>query len=277
MARSRFVSEDEWRLPRHGGHAQGDPDGSPHVRPAAHESEVPVLQRSLPRARRVGWRSTSRSRTRRGRRTRTSAGAAWPVSSKRRSSGRRSSSRSSSPTSAAPAISPAAGGTASSRTDAALLLGWRRRRCSTTTPSWTSSWVTRSSASSFRSWRAGARQRAPLRPREAPLPSVGYGSEEGPWLPLGAGVHTGAFVRRVRLARGGRASSPRSATRSTSRRISPRRREPGEILITEEVGASLETGGLERRHLSLKGHELDALVIAVEARGPASAGAADPR
>ena len=47
---------------------------------------------------------------------------------------------------------------------------------------------------------------------------------------------------------------------------------PGEILITPEVGASLETQDLERRHLSLKSHELDALVITVEERGPAEVG-----
>jgi hypothetical protein len=39
-------------------------------------------------------------------------------------------------------------------------------------------------------------------------------------------------------------------------------------------GASLDTPGLARRHLSLKGHELDALVITVEERGPALAGSA---
>ncbi len=42
----------------------------------------------------------------------------------------------------------------------------------------------------------------------------------------------------------------------------------GEILVTEAVGASLETSGLERRHLSLKGHDLDTLVIPVDEGGP---------
>jgi class 3 adenylate cyclase len=35
----------------------------------------------------------------------------------------------------------------------------------------------------------------------------------------------------------------------------------GEILVTEEVAARLETDGLERRHLSLKGHAVDAFVV----------------
>ena len=106
--------------------------------------------------------------------------------------------------------------------------------------------------------------------------SVGYGSEAGPWLPLGAGVHTGpSFVGFV--SRG--LDSEFTAlgdTINVAAHLAAQAR-PGEILITEEVGASLETSGLERRHLSLKGHELDALVIAVDARGPASAGAAERR
>jgi class 3 adenylate cyclase len=35
----------------------------------------------------------------------------------------------------------------------------------------------------------------------------------------------------------------------------------GEILVTEEVRAALGVEGLERRHLSLKGHEVDAYVV----------------
>jgi hypothetical protein len=40
------------------------------------------------------------------------------------------------------------------------------------------------------------------------------------------------------------------------------------------VGAALETEVLERRHLSLKGHEVDALVIAVDGVSTPSTGAA---
>jgi hypothetical protein len=42
--------------------------------------------------------------------------------------------------------------------------------------------------------------------------------------------------------------------------------------MTEQVAAALETGGLERRHVSLKGHEVDALVIDVPERTSVPAG-----
>ena len=59
---------------------------------------------------------------------------------------------------------------------------------------------------------------------EALLDATGHADGE-PWVPLGAGVHTGvAFVGIV--GRGGRATSPRSATPSTSRRTSRRTRPP---------------------------------------------------
>ena len=99
--------------------------------------------------------------------------------------------------------------------------------------------------------------------------SVGYGSEAGPWLPLGAGVHTGpSFVGFI--SRG--LDSEFTAlgdTINVAAHLAAQAR-AGEILITEAVGASLETSGLERRHLSLKGHELDALVISVDERPTAS-------
>ncbi len=103
--------------------------------------------------------------------------------------------------------------------------------------------------------------------------AAGYGSDDGPWLPLGAGIHTGnTFVGYVSR---GEASefTALGDTINLAAHLAAQAK-AGEILITEAVGASLETSGLERRHLSLKGHELDALVIAVEDRGPASAGAA---
>ena len=59
---------------------------------------------------------------------------------------------------------------------------------------------------------------------EALLDATGHADGE-PWVPLGAGVHTGvAFVGIVGTR--GRATSRRSATPSTSRRTSRRRRLP---------------------------------------------------
>ncbi|HZB79291.1 MAG TPA: adenylate/guanylate cyclase domain-containing protein [Actinomycetota bacterium] len=115
--------------------------------------------------------------------------------------------------------------------------------------------------------------RAAVETAEALFLAVGYGSDAGPWVPLGAGVHTGpAFVGYV--SRG--ESSEFTALGDTINVAAhlATQAHAGEILVTEAVGASLETSGLERRHLSLKGHELDALVIAVDERGSAPSGVA---
>jgi adenylate cyclase len=102
---------------------------------------------------------------------------------------------------------------------------------------------------------------------------VGYGTEAGPWLSLGAGVHTGpSFIGFVSRGLDSEFTALGNTINLAAHLAAEAR--AGEILITDAVGASLETSGLERRPLSLKGHELDALVIAVDERGPATAGAA---
>ncbi|MGE5226493.1 MAG: adenylate/guanylate cyclase domain-containing protein [Planctomycetaceae bacterium] len=94
--------------------------------------------------------------------------------------------------------------------------------------------------------------------------AAGYGTPEGPWIPIGAGVHTGtAFVGMVGThdAQDFTAlGDPMNvAAHLTSQAAA------GEILITGATadGASLETAALERRHLSLKGHPIDAFVLPV--------------
>ena len=97
--------------------------------------------------------------------------------------------------------------------------------------------------------------------------AVGYGSEAGAWLQLGAGVHTGrSFVGFI--SRG--LDSEFTAfgdTINVAAHLAAEAR-AGEILITDAVGASPETEGLERRHLSLKGHEADVLVLPVLSESP---------
>jgi adenylate cyclase len=92
--------------------------------------------------------------------------------------------------------------------------------------------------------------------------AAGYGTPEGPWIPIGAGVHTGtAFVGMVGThdAQDFTAlGDPMNvAAHLTSQAAA------GEILITgpTAAGASLDTDALERRHLSLKGHPIDAFVL----------------
>jgi class 3 adenylate cyclase len=48
--------------------------------------------------------------------------------------------------------------------------------------------------------------------------------------------------------------------------------DPGEILVTDAtaVAAGLGSDDLERRQLSLKGHQVDAFVVPVAATSPAS-------
>src|SRR5262245_38606253 len=103
--------------------------------------------------------------------------------------------------------------------------------------------------------------------------AVGYGSEAGPWLRLGAGVHTGpSFIGFV--SRG--LDSEFTALGDTINVAAhlAAQAKAGEILITEAVGAALADDGvaLERRHLSLKGHEIDGLVIAIDERPGVEAG-----
>jgi adenylate cyclase len=115
--------------------------------------------------------------------------------------------------------------------------------------------------------------RAAVEAARALFRATGYGSPEGPWIPLGAAVHTGpAFVGYISR---GEASefTALGDTINVAAHLAAQAGQ-GEILITEEVEASLGIAGLERRHLSLKGHELDALVIAIDERGPAQAGVA---
>ena len=89
-----------------------------------------------------------------------------------------------------------------------------------------------------------------------------------------APAFTRAGVRGLRLE--GVRQRVHGARRHDQRRRAPRGEGEGqgEVLVTEAVGAALETDGLERRHLSLKGHEVDALVIAVDDVATSSTGAA---
>jgi adenylate cyclase len=108
---------------------------------------------------------------------------------------------------------------------------------------------------------------------EALLRAVGHGTFDGPWVPLGAGVHTGpAFVGYVSKGFDSEFTAL-GDTINVAAHLAAQAK-AGEILVTEAVGAALETSGLERRHLSLKGHEVDALVIAVDDIATSSTGAA---
>jgi adenylate cyclase len=94
------------------------------------------------------------------------------------------------------------------------------------------------------------------------LSAAGHGSAEGPWVPLGAGVHTGrAFVGVVgsdSAAEFTALGDPMNLAAHLASQAAP-----GEILVTDRTAeeAELTTARLEHRHVSLKGRTADAFVL----------------
>jgi adenylate cyclase len=105
---------------------------------------------------------------------------------------------------------------------------------------------------------------AAVRAAQDLLLATGHADPEGPWLPLGAGVHTGtAFVGMVSSGSTSEFTAfgdPINVAAHLAAQASV-----GEVLVTDAAAAEAElaTEGFERRHLSLKGHVADALVIPV--------------
>jgi adenylate cyclase len=98
---------------------------------------------------------------------------------------------------------------------------------------------------------------------EALLLATGHSGGE-PWVPLGAGVHTGtAFVGIV----GSKSSSDFTALGDPVNIAAhlASQAAAGEILVTDAAAeaAGMKQDYLERRHVSLKGHPVDALVLPV--------------
>lgn len=111
-----------------------------------------------------------------------------------------------------------------------------------------------------------------LRAAHRLLEETGHADDGPPWLPLGAGVNTGtAFVGMVSSGQGSEFTAFGDVINVAAHIAA--RAAPGEILVTEDVAAATSIGdGAERRRLSLKGLELDALVIRVApARGDSAA------
>jgi adenylate cyclase len=106
--------------------------------------------------------------------------------------------------------------------------------------------------------------RRALETAEALLRETGHGSDEGPWVPLGAGVHTGtAFVGIVGTADAGEFTALGDPVNIAAHLAS--QAATGEILLTNEVAgaSSIPIDQLEHRSVSLKGHPVDALVLPV--------------
>ena len=87
------------------------------------------------------------------------------------------------------------------------------------------------------------------------LEATGHTDPEGPWLPVGIGVHTGtAFVGAVGTEGSVTNITALGDSVNIAARLSSQAR-PGEILVSEAASdaSGLETGGLEMRELELKG------------------------
>ena len=95
---------------------------------------------------------------------------------------------------------------------------------------------------------------------DALLRATGHGSDEGPWIPLGAGVHTGpAFVGIVGSKGAGDFTALGDAVNIAAHLAATAA--AGEILITNEVAEAVPGRDSERRQVSLKGHPLEVLVL----------------
>jgi adenylate cyclase len=100
---------------------------------------------------------------------------------------------------------------------------------------------------------------------------TGHGSPEGPWVPIGAGVHTGtAFVGVIASDNATDFTALGDPVNIAAHLAS--QAQVGEALVTNESAdaAGVAKDGLEERHLSLKGHPVDVLVLS--ASQPAVAG-----
>lgn len=87
------------------------------------------------------------------------------------------------------------------------------------------------------------------------MKETGHTDGSQPWIPLGAGVHTGvAFVGSVGSGEGTSDITVLGDAANTAARLSSQAR-VGEILISESatVFSGLDTTGLMKRHLDLKG------------------------
>jgi adenylate cyclase len=89
------------------------------------------------------------------------------------------------------------------------------------------------------------------------LEATGYGSPEGPWAPVGIGVHSGhAFYGAVGTPSGLTELSILGDIPNTAARLASEAK-AGEILISKTLAekAGLDTSDLEVRELALKGKQ----------------------
>jgi adenylate cyclase len=96
------------------------------------------------------------------------------------------------------------------------------------------------------------------------LRATGHDSADGPWVPLGAGVHTGSAFVGIVGSHGATDFTALGDPVNIAAHLASQAA-IGEVLVTDEAAeaAAIQQDGLERRHVSLKGHPIDALVLAM--------------
>lgn len=103
---------------------------------------------------------------------------------------------------------------------------------------------------------------AAVRAAQELLRATGHGPDSEPWLPLGAGVNTGTtFVGMV--SRGSESEFTALGDPINIAAHVMAQAGTGELLVTDAavIAAGLDSSGLERRHLSLKGTGADVVVM----------------
>jgi adenylate cyclase len=106
------------------------------------------------------------------------------------------------------------------------------------------------------------------------MKATGHGSPDGPWVPLGAGVHTGTtWMGAVGEGAAANMTALGDPVNVTARLASLA--EAGEILITSEaaLAAGVDTTTLPHKSLELKGRQQLTEVVSLRI---GSAGAAQP-
>lgn len=105
------------------------------------------------------------------------------------------------------------------------------------------------------------------------LKATGHADKEGPWVPVGIGIHIGpTYIGAVGSAEGVSEVTMLGDTANTTARLASAAG-PGEILISEALAprAGLKTAGLEKRSLELKGksEKFDVWVLKISVEHPA--------
>jgi len=104
--------------------------------------------------------------------------------------------------------------------------------------------------------------RVAVRAAQALRRATGYGDPDGPWIPVGIGVHTGeAFIGAVGTRGGITDITALGDAVNIAARLGANAR-PGEILVSQETYSEtgLDLGELEQRELALKGRSKSVLV-----------------